>query len=208
MTENNNVVLSQELAEVIAQLKAAQEEVELLLSKTITSELKRSFHKFEKLGSKTSEIENFNSQLSLEERMKLRTILSDIKTTFLKYQDKTGYIQNQGYPEKSAENTLVRKTDFDIFVFGLEATGKKSFAKAISDDPDYKEFRKASKFKFNVKIINIDDLGTLENICSSKKPFGVVNIVGYGYEFPKGLKYQDIVVVGKTLEDYPAERRR
>lgn len=87
MTENN-VILSQEISELVAELKQAQVEVEELLSKKVTKASIESFRRFEKLLRKTSEVEEFSWQLTKEAKEYLRVILKDgtkVYNDFLEY---------------------------------------------------------------------------------------------------------------------------
>ncbi|MFY9226905.1 MAG: hypothetical protein WAQ98_29795 [Blastocatellia bacterium] len=92
MTENNNVVLSQKVSELVATLKQAQAEVEALLSEKVTEASIQTFRKFEKLLRKTSETEEFSKVflITKEEKQYLRVVLRDVTKTYNKFQEHAG----------------------------------------------------------------------------------------------------------------------
>ncbi|MFY9224689.1 MAG: hypothetical protein WAQ98_18595 [Blastocatellia bacterium] len=86
----NNIMLSQEVSELVAALKEAQAEVEGLLSEKVTEASIQSFRRFEKLLRKTSEVEEFSSGLSEEQKEYLRVILRDGTKVYSKFQEYSG----------------------------------------------------------------------------------------------------------------------
>ncbi len=119
------------------------------------------------------------------------------------------------------------RTSFDIIVFGIASTGKTTMGNFVNGKTTFMDLAIAERsinlefFKFEEstnRIVNFivtpgeerheqANLIKFQEIIAQKKPFGLINVVSYGYQFPKNLSYQEVVSEDKPLEDYLKERR-
>ncbi len=136
---------------------------------------------------------------------------------------------NRGKIEEILNNLLkFIKTNFEITVFGTSSTGKTTLGLFIEGDRTFADISKADrsinlefyalKESTNRNVLFVitpgekrheeENIKKLEEIIAKKKPFGFINVVSYGYQFPKQLKYEEMIPSGKTLEIYLEERRQ
>ncbi len=119
------------------------------------------------------------------------------------------------------------KTSFNIIVFGIASTGKTTMGRFIEGKLTFRDLSTTQR-SINIEFFNFQEsknrkvnfiimpgeerheqtnISKLQETIAEKKTFGLINVVSYGYQFPKEMSHKNIIPEGKTLEDYLEKRR-